>query len=65
MAREPARTLARDGERQITWCERFARETDALRGDAARQVDDKLGHDGTEGVGPVAERVVPEQGHPS
>ncbi|WP_370467209.1 GNAT family N-acetyltransferase [Streptomyces sp. 5-10] len=46
MAREPARTLARDGERLITWCEGFARETAALMDDVAAQVDDKLGHDG-------------------
>ncbi|MGW7690501.1 GNAT family N-acetyltransferase [Streptomyces asiaticus] len=42
----PRTATTADRDLLITWCEGFARETDALRGDAARQVDDKLGHDG-------------------
>ncbi|WNE99831.1 GNAT family N-acetyltransferase [Streptomyces luomodiensis] len=35
-----------DRDLLITWCEGFARDTGALMGDAAKQVDDKLSHDG-------------------
>ncbi|MGV9853298.1 GNAT family N-acetyltransferase [Streptomyces sp. NPDC003442] len=42
----PRTATTADRDLLITWCEGFARETGALRGDAAAQVDDKLGHDG-------------------
>ncbi|WP_262700832.1 MULTISPECIES: GNAT family N-acetyltransferase [Streptomyces] len=42
----PRTATTADRDLLITWCEGFARETDAVRGDVTAQVDDKLGHDG-------------------
>ncbi|WP_432253618.1 GNAT family N-acetyltransferase [Streptomyces sp. HNM1019] len=42
----PRAATTADRDLLITWYEAFARETGALRGDVARQVDDRLGHDG-------------------
>ncbi|MGW3432132.1 GNAT family N-acetyltransferase [Streptomyces melanosporofaciens] len=42
----PRTATAADRDLLLTWFEGFARETDALRGDVAALVDDKLSHDG-------------------
>lgn len=42
----PRTATAADRDLLLTWCEGFVRETDALRGDVAVQVDDRLSYDG-------------------
>ncbi|MFD0653430.1 GNAT family N-acetyltransferase [Streptomyces malaysiensis subsp. malaysiensis] len=42
----PRTAATADRDLLITWCEGFARETGALRGDVAALVDDKLAHGG-------------------
>ncbi|CDR05308.1 GNAT family N-acetyltransferase [Streptomyces iranensis] len=42
----PRTATTADRDLLVTWCEGFAREAGALSGNAAAQVDDRLGHDG-------------------